>query len=251
MDVNLMLDTARFLQGAIPMGDGMPNRARADRRGELFVENLYNGLQGFSEEGSYYYGQTPTPGTAINMSVATGVAFADTQALFTLYNGEMQSTGANPGKRILLDFISFIVTTAPTTAGVWHLQHRIDSGNRYASGGTALTRTNVNMDVGVSPQGIVTAGVVTATASTANVRNVGRNVIRTVLANIGDQIIIKFGSQENAAGGVAVNTAAGVVITLFAPPVIIGPNQSYVCNEWQVGRTATGTGEFMCGWIER
>ena len=237
-----------------PDSPDIPQDVRLAGRGEQIMMNLWNGLQGAAMEGSYWLASTLTPGTGIALSVATGTTFLDTQALLGINNTDQSTQQGGQGKSIYPDFILITVTTVPTSATSEHVAHRIDNGQRN-SAGTQLGASGVNartsnMNFGGNSVAQVLA-LPTVAAATAAVRNVGRNVLRTQIPVAFDQYFIKFASQENAAGGVSVGAAAASVITVFAPPVVIGPNQSYVMNEWAVARSAALSGEVVVGWIER
>src|SRR5437660_958205 len=68
----------RSVRQITPSADGVNGPVRQDRRNELFVENLWNSLHALAEEGSLFVAQTPTPGTGIVLTSATGQTFADT-----------------------------------------------------------------------------------------------------------------------------------------------------------------------------
>lgn len=229
-------------------------RFRVDSRGSQFVANLWNGMQASSIEGAYWIAQTATPGTGITLSVATGTSFSDTQALLSINNTD--SVNQN-GKSIILDFITIVVTTAPTSATLMHLAHRIDSqlrgttGTRLGANSTSPKPSNMYIGGNSIAEVFALGGSAVSVAASSNIRNMGRNLVRGQIPVVGDHLTIKFGSAEMAAGGVNVAASTASAITLFAPPIVIGPQQSYVCNEWTVARTAALSGELIVGWIER
>lgn len=227
---------------------------RVTARGEQYVKSLWNGMQALAIEGSYWIAATATPGTGITLSVATGTSFSDTQALLVVNNTDAVTQN---GRMLILDFLTIVVTTAPTNATLMHVAHRIDSqtrgtaGTRLGASSTDPRPTNMNIAGSAIGQAFAMGGTAVSVAASANVRNVGRNLLRGQIPVVGDTITIKFGSAEMAAGGtnLAASTASG--ITVFAPPVVIGPQQSYVLNEWTVGRSAALSGELIVGWVER
>lgn len=231
---------------------GAPVRLGA--RGEQIVQNVWNGMQQLAAEGSYWVAATATPGTGIAISVTTGTSFSDTQAMICVNNTDAVGT---QGKTIYMDFITFIVTTAPTSQTIGFLAHRIDSATRGTAGtqlgavGVAPRPVNMNFAGTSVGQAFALGASAVTVAASSNVRNVGRNIYRGQIPVVGDHITVKFGSAEMAAGGVnlAATTASG--ITIFAPPVAIGPQQSYVMNEWATARAAAMSGEIVVGWIER
>jgi len=227
--------------------------ARFGARGEHIVQNVWNGMQQLAAEGSYYIASTATPGTGITLSVATGTSFADTQALLCINNTDSVGT---QGKVITLDFICIVVTTVPTNATSVHLAHRIDSQTRGTTGtqlgavGTSPRQTSMNYSGSAVGQVFALGGSAVSVAASGSVRNVGRNVLRSQIPVIQDCYFIKFGSAEmSASPNIGATTAQS--LTFYAPPVQIGPGQSYVCNEWAVARSAATSGELIVGWIER
>jgi hypothetical protein len=254
MDVQSFGITQDLVAGSTRDGEQITQPVRLGARGEQFTLNLWNGMQASAIEGSYWIASTATPGTGITLSVATGTTFSDTQALLCINNTD----SANQNGRILtLDFITIVVTTAPTSATAMFLAHRIDSQTR----GTAGTRLGanstspkpVNMNIGGASAGecFALGGSAVSVAASGNVRNVGRNILRGQIPVVGDHLTVKFGSAEMAAGGVNVAATTASGITVFAPPVSIGPQQSYVCNEWSTARSAALSGEIIVGWVER
>lgn len=231
-----------------------PQNIRVMGRGEVYVANLFNGQGALAAEGSYYVAQTATPGTGITLSVATGVTFADTQALLGINNLDTANGGggsAGQGRSIYLDFIAWVVTTVATAQTSHHIAHRRDSVLSRSSSGTLLVPKNVNGLYGGTPVAEVRTGNPTVAAATTAVANLGRNVVRSQIYVVQDMVIVKFGSQDMSAGGVGVGSTTATVITLFAPQIVIGPGQSYVLNEWAPARSAALSGEVIVGWYER
>ena len=246
---------AQAASAITPISDNAQGTGSAFRlasRGEQVAINIWNGMHSLAMEGSYWVASTATPGTGIAISVTTGTTFSDTQALICLNN-----TDTLGGKTIYLDFITMVITTVPTSATSVHLAHRVDAVNR----GTAGTQLGANL-VAPRPSNMNFAGTaigqcfalgasaVSVAAASATVRNLGRNVLRSQIPVIQDQYTIKFGAVENASSpNIGATTAQNM--TFYAPPIAIGPQQSYVCNEWAVARSAATSGELIVGWVER
>lgn len=228
--------------------------ARMAGRGEMYTANLFNGQAALAMEGSYFVAQTATPGTGITLSVATGTTFSDTaQAMVVINNIDLASGGggaAGQGRSIYLDFVSWVVTTVATAQTSHHIAHRLDNGLR-GSAGTQLATKNVHGLYGGTSVAEIRTGVPTIAAASGYIRNLGRNVCRSQIYVVQDQVIVKFGSQDMAAGGVGVGSTTATVVTLFAPQVVIAPGQSYVMNEWAPARSAALSGEMVVGWYER
>lgn len=259
--VTIYGSNGQALSSIAPVADNVTGvtPVRLGNRGEQFSLSLFNGMQALAMEGSYWIASTATPGTGIVLSVATGTTFADTQALIVLNNNDT-TTASAIGKTIYLDFITIVCTTTPTGTTVDYVAHRIDSAVR----GTAGTKLGAN-STDAKPSNMAFSGTsvgsayalgasAVSVAASSNVRNVGRNVIRSASTPswvIGDHVTIKFGSAEMAAGGVSIGATTASGITVFAPAVAIGPGQSYVMNEWATARSGALSGEIVMGWIER
>jgi hypothetical protein len=211
-------------------------------------------MQGLAAEGSMFVATTPTPGTGVTGTSATGTSYSATNALAIIYNSDTQpSYGA--GRRIFLDTITLIVTAAGTASTSCHVAHQIDVGNRYASGTNILgTPVNLNMDAsGVGSVGRVYGGVLTASAASTAVRFIGRNVLKIASAPawlVSDMVTIKFGAQDCGGYGQVAGTTAAA-FTVYAPPVVIGPNQSYILNEWAPSRSGAQSFEMIITYFER
>jgi hypothetical protein len=234
------------------VGDGVEIAPRMTGRGEQWVANLFNDMKGPLVEGSYYIAATPTPGTGITLSVATGTTFSDTQALFGINNSDSGAALGAQGKRIYLDFAMWVVTATPTTSTDHQIAHRTDNGQR-SSGGTAVSVVNANQDFGNNSVGKVFANP-TVVAATGAIRNFGHMVVRKAAAPnyiLNDIVVVKFGGIEWSAALGNFTAAAQTIIVVPAPPICIGPNQSYVMNEWATLRAAALSGELFIGWVER
>jgi hypothetical protein len=137
----------------------------------------------------------------------------------------------------------------------------LDTGNRYASGGSDITAGIVNPNMDLSAKSSVARayfGALTAAAATGSVRAIcPLRVIRpavsgTVLDVVGETKWFNFGGVEGALNG-SITIANANFITVPMPAVIIGPGQCALLYLWQnVGGTniaATYAPEI--GWWER
>lgn len=224
--------------------EGTPATARLGRYGETVIIPISQGLYGIADEGQYFKATNPTPGTGIAMSITT--AFADTAALAVLFNGE--SSG---GKRLFLDYIKLICTVAGATTSASDLAVKIDSGNRYSSGGSAITPVNANMDVSNVASGVLHFGTVVATAASA-ARIVSRDRLKTQAApcwTAGDEVIINPGADMSAG---PTSGSTPIMIGVPTGPIIIGPQQSLLVHMWNTANATTAPSwEFELGWWER
>ena len=238
-----------------PNSGGVPVRLSA--RGEQFSINMWNGLEALAQEGSLYCAQTATPGTGIALSVTTGTTFSDTQALICMNNTDTVVAYGGTGKSVYPLLVTIICTTLPTSGTTHHIQGRLDTQPRGTAGtllgANGTTPRPMNSGMGTSAVGQVFALGASAVAvgASANVRNVGRGIIRAAQWLVGDQVNIVYGARESAAGGVGIATNAVSEITVFQPQVVIAPGHSYVLNEWETARAAAISGELFVLWAER
>lgn len=239
---------ANRLVSAIAPQNNKTMQFRTDRRGEQIHVNLFNGIQGPAVEGSYCaLTAAGTIDTGITLSPATGTTFATTQAMCVIFNGEPLD---GSGKDIILDYFKIYQITVNTAGVLERVIHYLDRGNRYASGGTAMSVAPVNGN-GVAPSGLIAyAGAVTATAASSEARLLGSNIILNGVGVKGAEYGVKFADQ-GVAGGFAIPTTAVASYIVQAPPVVIPPGWSYVMNEFQTSRSGAGTGEFYAGFIAR
>lgn len=226
-----------LVQRALPakQPDGASNDVapRLDSYGGLFTQPMVRKSHALADEGSYY-----TVNNAQTAIVPTyGTAFASTSPFILLYNG--QPVG---GLNLAVDYavLAAVVAGVCTTAvGYTALAVTVDTGNRYTSGGTNLTANIVNANLNASQtQSSVNAycGAITATAATANARNlVGLRNLRpgvstTVINVIGDMHHLNFGGVEGAVGSITVANAN--VMPQALPPLVIPPQCSGLIYLW-------------------
>lgn len=175
-----------------------------------------------ADEGSYFTAITPTPGTGIvDGAVAT---FVETTPSLTIYNG-------TSNKHLVLDFIRFTVTVVSTASEQVQFTNTIDSGKRWTSGGTAMTINGASTDGQVMSNGVsIQKGIITASAATAARRVLSHTIYRWgTLEIVGDVYEMRFG--EPASKSLA-NAATVCTFSRGVPPVVIGPNQSFVQVGW-------------------
>jgi hypothetical protein len=233
------------------------------RYGEARIASYIRKAHLLADEGSYYVaanGQTAITGQ-------TTTAFTATSPSLLISNTD---SATNPlAKRIYLDYIHLLnggtaYSNATSNTGIfWHLL--LDTGNRYTSGGTALTIASPNMDLSQkSSVALVNAGAITASAATNAVRTiVGQRFMRApvsgtalTLANL-DEFHFNFGGVESHVGNFLQASAtleANMVNKAFAgPAVIIGPGQSllFYINCIAGGAVTAGNLIYEVGWWER
>ena len=244
--------TGRIVSRIQRQPDGRIQSARLDAGGELFVENLFNDHKALAVEGSYFIAQTPTPGTGITLTSATGTTYSDTNGIVGINNLDSIGQGLQ-SRDIILDSVKLIVTAAGTAGTDSHVASRLDIAAR-ASAGSTLVGKNVNGRYAANDEvADVHAGAITIAGASNQVRNLGRAEVRKAAAPgyiVGDVILFTFGALEKVAAQ-AITPTTAVIIVLQIPQVIIPPGWSWVLNEWMVARTAAQSAEVEVGYIVR
>lgn len=219
----------------------------ADQNGVSYqVGMLETGRYPRAALGQYFRATNPSFGTGIAAAVVTG--FVATTPLMTIVNGA--STG---GVSIYLDYIKLMCTAAGASSTQAHMGVVLDLTNRYSSGGTLLTGAPVNTGASTTAQASIHFGAVTATAASANVRLLGRDIIKTQATPcwvIGDEVFIKCENTDTPAG--ATNGAAANIYPAPAGPIIIAPGHSFLLYQWNANNATTPPSwEVEIAWWER
>ena len=211
--------------------------------GELYNQPLVRKSHNLADEGSYFVANNAQ--TAIAPTFNT--AFTATAPFLSVYNG-------NATSRVYLDYAALVAAVAGTfasggvqTAGAVV----IDNGNRYSSGGTALTANSPNMAASVNASNVtIYCGAITATAASGAARTiVGQRNLRpaasaTVIGAIGDQLQLNFGAVEGLVNG-SVTVANPSLIPQALPPIVIGPQQSALVYLYWPGATTPAAATYL------
>jgi hypothetical protein len=227
------------------LSDAAQGQIRVGKYGEQIVIPLTFGMSAVANEGTYYRATNQVPGTATAYSITT--AFSATAGFAVIRN-----TDSAGGKRLFMDYIRLICTTAPASATSSHFAISIDSTNRYTSGGTALTPQNANMVSANSSIGTCHIGAPTIAAASGSVRYLTRGVLFSAIPVVNTEWIINFGAGDSGSGTLAGTTAARIGIPMG--PVVLGPGatHSLVLHIWNPANATTAPQyEFEAGWWER
>lgn len=195
------------------------------------------------DAGNYFTAVNPTPGTGI-ASAAAPTTLVETTPVLVIYNGS---------QNLNIDLVAIrLLDTAHSTGGTGiNFTHSLDNGNRYSSGGTALTINNVNSASTNTSLAVINFGAVTATAKSSKQRNLGNLMFRpTVIDATGDKYEIQYG--EGATGSVnPVDGTAASHLVIGVPPVIIAPGWSYLINLWKASMSAAVSFEVEIDYVEK
>jgi hypothetical protein len=239
--------------------DGVQAQSRLASYGDIWTVGAVRKQHALVDEGSYFVGSNGNQ-TGILCTPATG--WVATTPACIIANTDSPSNQNN--KRIYLDYMNLVTTVVGSAAsGLVNLQGAvyIDTGNRYASGGSEITATIVSPNMDVAARASVAKlyfGALTASAATGSARAVvPLRVIRpvvsaTVLDVVGETKWFNFGGVEGALNG-SITIANANFITVPMPAVVIGPGQCALIYLWQnVGATnVAATYAPELGWWER
>ncbi len=250
--VNQLLTTNRQLASYFTTGRSASAETglvtpRGNPYGEQVVQTAFGSkVPGLADEGSYWVA-TNTPQTAIADAAAL-TAFAATTPTMVLFNAN--SVASN--KWIYPVRFRLSVAAAGTNGTNWLMQWLVDSGNRVSSGGTALTKANVNMSVTATSGLTATFGAITATAATAS-RIISASLGRTVIKVIGDEYVFEFGSTAPApATGMPSEGTLQLQKLFQLPPVAIPPQTSLLWYEYAASQSVAATFDnIVLEYIER
>lgn len=219
---------------------GAPGRASA--YGDAYALSISSKEWVAADEGSYFVARTPTPGTGI-IGHAAPTTFDETKPYVLLYN-------ASTTKRIYPQFLRLHDSVASIGGARTQFTVAVDTGNRYASGGTALTIVNPNMDSNNATGASAFCGAVIASAASGTRRVVDHVVFRGTIDIIEDVYELVFAASDGS--GMGGSRAATVQdMARLAPPVCIGPGQSFLVHQWAASQSTGPTFQVTLGYIER
>ncbi len=204
----------------------------------------------YADAGKYYSTTIgATPGTGIISGVTT--ALVNTTPYILVYNGNTVASGI----KIYLDqlFLHCTVIGASETRLEMTMQLDPTQGtNPYTSGASLMVPVNCNAnDTTDTTAAVVRVGACVVVAA-AN-RNVAHYTMSSAIPLVEDQWSWDFGGASGFHGGgnvIADSSSTGHHRQFPAPPVIIGPGQSFRANVWG-GSMATGvTFAGLLTWVE-
>jgi hypothetical protein len=240
------MSIARGLPTANADSSAVTSPTRTGRYGEAYTAPLTNKEMFFADEGSHFVAINPTAGTGI-LGHAAPTTFDETKANILIYNGN--SAG---GPRIYLQSIKLVETVVSVGDTRVQANFSTDVGNLFSSGGTALTKNNVNADSNNASGAIITAGAVVLSAATASRRLLGNHVLRG--ANIDvvwDTYEFIFGAVGGSSGNMVTQTTTAAWITQHLHPIVIGPGQMFKMVLWAASESTGPTFEYLVNYVER
>lgn len=239
---------------------------RAGRYDELYSLSPVRKSHILADEGSYFIANG---GNQTAITGSAGTAYSGTAAQLVIYNSD--STSNPNAKRIYLDYHYLLnggtASSNSTSNTNTYYAIYLDTGNRYSSAGTNLTSNIVNPNMDLAARASVANvyfGAVVTTAATGAARAiVPQRLFRApvsgtalTLANV-DQWRFNFGGVESSPAN-SVQASATVEATMVdksfnLPPIVIGPNQSFVMSVWQIVSSAPVAATYLpeVAWWER
>lgn len=230
--------------------DGVTRPQRFARYGEL-MQILLTGAKNHQlvNEASYYTAVNPTAGTAI-LDTAALTGFVTTTPTMTVFNGNAVTTNGIPGKSLYLDFLRLNVVAPGTTGTNWNWAMYLDTGNRFTSGGTAITPVNANMASSNTSNAVVNFGAITAPAANAQ-RKIIAQPGRTVIKVAGDEYLFAFGDTAPVSTGMIMEGTAQLNRVFQCPPIVVPPQCTFLFYEWGASQNTAASFEFGLGYWER
>ncbi len=194
--------------------------------------------------GVSYTAFTPTPGTGI-IGHAVNTTFVETKPMFLLYNGG--SLNIYPLS------LRLTMTVLPVGNTQQQFTTTIDSGNRFSSGGTALTINNNNMMSQNASAAVITVGAVTATAASTSRRLVSHRAFRpTVIGVVGDVYQFSWGSGELVdPSGLPTDGTLRAHVMYVCSPLVIAPGTSMMITAWGATFSTGATYEYELSFVEK
>lgn len=232
-----------------PEGNGQYAPIRVNRYGELMVRSM--DLFAHAEQGSLFIAHNATNDASTTLAGHAAPVLADADATMTKPLFYMRvPTGSS--KRVIPIYVELDLVTAGAngTADNWAAQ--LDTGaTRVASGGTALTIVNPNMDNGnasvLADSGALLGGAV-LTGAERSVRELGHGQIRAAIAIAGDRYCFKFGGEPDVGANVVATAASRHLINL--PPVILGAEDMFLLALYAPSQSAAAVYKMRCAWLE-
>jgi hypothetical protein len=204
-----------------------------------------------AEGGSYFMARTPTLGTGI-IGGASVQTFDELKPCVCLVNNGPYSVYLTQ----LRTHLTVVGANATPTIDNWTFT--LDFGNRYTSGGTALTVINTNGTTQMNSGAFVQVGALTCTAATPKRRVVGHFTAKADdeadggVEVVHDTMVVSFGDTASASShSVRANTTTPCYNVYGLPPVVIAPGQSWTAVRWAGSQTTGSTHEYILTWMEK
>jgi hypothetical protein len=201
---------------------------------------------GLADQGVFFTAVAPTPGTGIVGPVAT--TLVTTTPLLSIYNSGQLN--------IYPKFLRLHVSVVGTTGAIVQFTQVVDSGNRYASGGSILTPHNTafgsNGPVGKT-SAIINFGAITAGAATGSAATLHHTKYRSAIEVVDDVYQFSWGSATQLEDPMSLvnNTTTLANVSYNYAPIVIGPGCSFLLYQWRASITVGITFDVELGYVEK
>lgn len=216
--------------------------SRADQYLGAYVSPITGKEWLSADEGSYFVATSPTPGTGI-IGHAAPTTFDEAKPYLVLYNG-------STNLYYYPQFLRLHDTVVSVGGARVQFTIAVDIGNRVSSAGTAMTVVNANMASSNSSGATATQGAVVGTAASGSRRVLGNYCFRGTIDVVEDDYVLVFGAPDGT-GPASSRVATVIDASRSLPPVVIGPNQSFLVHQWAGAQSTGPTFEATLGFIAR
>jgi hypothetical protein len=202
----------------------------------------------YADAGKYFTATIGgTPGTGIISGVTT--ALVNTTPYIFFYNGNTVASGI----KCYLDFLFLHCTVVGASESRLEATMQLDptqGASQYTSGATLLTPVNCSSDSLTASGVILRVGAVVCVAGAT--RNIANYTLSTAIPLVEDQWSFNFGDASFFGGGnvIADSSSTGHHRQYPAPPVVVGPGQTFRFNTWGAAMATGVTFSGNMGWIE-
>lgn len=197
-----------------------------------------------ADQGVYYTALTPTPGTGI-IGHAAPTTFDQTKAYLLCYN-----PGPNVVYPLYLRLHDTVVSAGDSTGPMFYTQV-VDLGNRFSSGGTALTPNNANPASQNKSKAVITVGAVVCTAnSNASQTMFHKTFHPGTIDVVHDQLFFTWGAAILGSPQLLPTTTASTYAESFGP-IVVPAGYSFLIHEWAAAQSTGPTYEVEFGYMEK
>jgi hypothetical protein len=231
-----------------PRSQGEMSTVRGTRYEEVQVvphsQKVYAGI----DDASYFIFTNPTLGTGI-AGIAASTSYDAAEHLLLLRN-------TSTTKRVYLDFIDLVVTAAGAAGTTTGFSMVMDTGAiRYTSGSSSesFAAWNPNMDAAESAELTIKFGALVTPAATADKRNLGDFLVRTVIKVVGDSYRFSFGDSGGAwqLAGASLDGTTSAKVTIPCPGVVLGETDQFLLSDWAASQSGASSYQIRMGFWMR
>lgn len=198
---------------------------------------------GAADVGASFIALTPTPGTGV-IGHAVNTTFVETKPNVCLFNGGSLN--------IYPLYLRLTLTVASVANAQQQFTTTLDQGNRYSSGGTALTIANTNINSGQLSAAQINVGAVTATAASPQRRILHHRVFRVVIGVAGDVYQWNFGASVLTNPSTLATAGTAIANVLYGgSPIVVSPGCSLLITAWGATYSTGNTFEYEFGYAEK